>query len=190
MANGRNNKLTGQIGEFLVCAELGKRGLIATPFAGNVPAFDVLAADELCRTVPIQVKASSPMKEWELNSWPALATDWMDIELDEATGRQHLHGPKVITNPDLIYVCVALAPVDTIKRDRFFVLRKCDIQDAIIEGYSLWMDERNWTRPRNVKRMDSRYFLPSIEKFENNWNLITEQLQAVNPAASLESTDE
>jgi len=41
MATGRNNKLTGQISEFLVCAELGKRGLIATPFAGNVPAFDV-----------------------------------------------------------------------------------------------------------------------------------------------------
>ena len=58
MSTGRNNKLAGQIGEFLVCAELGKRGLIATPFSGNVPAFDILAADDLCNTVPIQVKAS------------------------------------------------------------------------------------------------------------------------------------
>jgi len=42
MSSGRSNKLTAQIGEYLVCAELGKRTLIATPFAGNVPTFDVL----------------------------------------------------------------------------------------------------------------------------------------------------
>jgi hypothetical protein len=54
MSTGRLNKLAGQIGEYLVCAELGRRGLIATPFAGNVPTFDVLATDESCRTVPIQ----------------------------------------------------------------------------------------------------------------------------------------
>jgi len=35
--SGLTNKLTGQIGEYLVCAKLGKLGLIATPFAGNVP---------------------------------------------------------------------------------------------------------------------------------------------------------
>lgn len=40
MATGRQNKLTGQLAEHLVCAELGRRGLIATPFSGNVPTFD------------------------------------------------------------------------------------------------------------------------------------------------------
>jgi hypothetical protein len=48
MSRGRRNKLVGQV------AELGRRGLIATGFAGNVPTFDVIAADEMCRTVPIQ----------------------------------------------------------------------------------------------------------------------------------------
>jgi len=57
MSKGLSNKLAGQIGEYLVCAELGRRGLIATPFSGNVPTFDVLATDEQCLTVPIQVKA-------------------------------------------------------------------------------------------------------------------------------------
>ena len=33
MATGRSNKLVGQVGEFLVCAELGRRGMIATPFS-------------------------------------------------------------------------------------------------------------------------------------------------------------
>jgi hypothetical protein len=37
MASGLSNKLTGQIGEFLACAELGRRGFVATSFTGNVP---------------------------------------------------------------------------------------------------------------------------------------------------------
>ena len=131
MPTGRNNKLTGQVGEFLVCAELGRRGLIATPFAGNVPAFDVLAADEFCRTVPIQVKASSS------DNWPADARSWMNIELDETTERQNYVKPLDITNPDLIYVCVAIAPANSGKNDRFFVLTKSELQSAVIRGYSV-----------------------------------------------------
>ena len=71
MSDGRLNKLAGQIGEYLVCAELARRGLIATPFAGNVPTFDVLATDELCRTVPIQVKTTRS------DNWPSNANKWM-----------------------------------------------------------------------------------------------------------------
>lgn len=36
---GLRNKLAGQVGEYLVCAEFGRRGLIATSFTGNVPDF-------------------------------------------------------------------------------------------------------------------------------------------------------
>jgi len=43
MATGLNSKLTGQIGGHLVTAELGRRGIIATPFSGNVPEIDILA---------------------------------------------------------------------------------------------------------------------------------------------------
>jgi hypothetical protein len=39
MATGRSNQLTGHIGEHLVAAELGRMGLFATPFAGNVPDY-------------------------------------------------------------------------------------------------------------------------------------------------------
>jgi hypothetical protein len=82
MSKGRNNKLAGQIGEYLVCAELGRRNLIATPFSGNVPAFDILAADDLCRTVPIQVKASRG------ESWPSDARNWMQISLAKKLKRR------------------------------------------------------------------------------------------------------
>ena len=43
MATGLSTKLTGQIGEHLVTAELGRLGIIATPFSGNVPEIDILA---------------------------------------------------------------------------------------------------------------------------------------------------
>jgi hypothetical protein len=160
VSRGRSNKLAGQIGEYLVCAELGRRGLIATPFSGNVPSFDVLATDEACRTVPIQVKASRG------TSWPSDARDWMELELDTETGLQHCRGPVEIRNPDLIYVCVAIAPVG--ERDRFFILTRSDLQRVCIAGYTRFMERQGWKRPRNAASYDCRYRLASIEPFEDN----------------------
>jgi hypothetical protein len=57
MASGRGMQLTRQIGEHLVAAELGRQGYIAAPFAGNVPLYDLLAADTRGFSIPIQVKA-------------------------------------------------------------------------------------------------------------------------------------
>jgi hypothetical protein len=183
MATGHNNKLTGQIGEFLVCAELGKRGLIATPFAGNVPAFDVLAADELCRTVPIQVKASRG------DSWPARATDWMEIEFDKDAKRQNYIKPKSISNPDLIYVCVTIAESSE-QRDRFFIFNKRELQNICIQNYSEWMNPRDWTRPRNPESYDARYYISNLVQFENRWDLITHRLSSAQSSSTLESQQE
>ncbi len=174
--------MTGQIGEFLVCAELGRRGLIATPFAGNVPAFDILAADELCRTVPIQVKASSS------DNWPANAQHWMNIKLEGK--RQNYLGPEEISNPNLIYVCVAIAPKDSDARDQFFVLTKSELQNAIIKGYSTWMDKRDWIRPRNPASYDARYWLKTIAEYENRWELIEQRLEFTQSSSALESDSE
>ena len=54
MATGLSNKLTGQIGEYMVCAELGRLGLIATSFTGNVSEFDLLVCDSGLKSLPIQ----------------------------------------------------------------------------------------------------------------------------------------
>ena len=43
MATGRSNYLTKQTGEYLVAAELSRRGFIATTFTGNVPSYDIVA---------------------------------------------------------------------------------------------------------------------------------------------------
>ncbi len=177
MSKGRSNKLTGQIGEYLVCAELGRRGLIATPFSGNVPTFDVLATDEQCRTVPIQVKSSRG------DNWPSDARIWMKLELDLKTGIQHYRGPVEISNPDLIYVCVAIGPVGA--RDRFFILTRADLQEICIAGYTQFMERQGWRRPRNAASYDNRYDVQALQGYEDNWRLITDRLRQSAPDASL-----
>src|SRR5437667_10917347 len=120
MSTGRLNRLAGQIGEHLVCAELGRRELIATSFARNVPTFGVLAVDESGRTVPIQVMASRS------DNWPSQATRWMQLQVDTVTGRQTYAGLTQLTTPDLIWVCVAIAKANSQNHDRFFILTEAD----------------------------------------------------------------
>jgi hypothetical protein len=185
--SGRSNSLAKQVGEHLVCAELGRRGFIATPFAGNVPAFDVLAANEQCNTVPIQVKATRG------NNWLSNAYEWMKLELDPDTGVQHYHGPSDLAHPELIHVCVVIAAPGG--RDRFFVLTQADIQRVVIAEYSQWMEGHGWKRPRKSDSFHCTYTLAGIEQYENNWGLIAARLQPTAPDtppidAAIGSSDE
>ena len=183
MSKGRNNKLAGQIGEFLVCAELGRRGLIATPFSGNVPAFDILAADDQCNTIPIQVKASRG------DSWTSDARKWMRITFDPKTKIQMKEGAQRLQNPDLVYVHVAIAP-STGGKDQYFVLTQKQLQKIAIRRYSTWMDGIGWKRPRNPESYDCRYWIKDLEKYRGNWKLITEQLQPLGQNESAEAEGE
>lgn len=124
MATGRENSLAKQIGEYMVCAELGRRGIIATPFAGNVPTFDILAADEQCRAIPIQVKAS------KADNWPSTATNWMKLTFDAVSKRQIYSGPTQLIHPELIYIYVAISSGR--EADRFFILEKSDVQNVYL----------------------------------------------------------
>ena len=170
MSTGRSNKLAGQIGEFLVCAELGRRKLIATPFAGNVPAFDILAADDQCNTVPIQVKASRG------DSWRSDARKWMKLTLDPETKVQLNGGAQGIVSPGMIYVHVAIAPPNGGK-DQFCILTQEQLQKVAIKRYSAWMDPIGWKRPKTPESYDCRYGIKDLEPYRDNWNLITEKLQ-------------
>jgi len=181
MSRGRNNQLTGQIAEHLVVAELGRRGLAATGFSGNIPTFDVLAVDENCRVVPIQVKASTG------DNWPSDARTWMAISVEAETLRQDFRGPSTLATPDLIYVCVAIAPHGADRRDRFFVLTMKDLQRVCIDAYSHWMVPKDWKRPRNPHSFDCRYEITHLTPFEDNWGLIRDRLTASAPNPALAS---
>ena len=169
MATGLENKLTGQIGECLACVELGRRGLIATSFTGNVPEYDLLICNTDLKTLPIQVKTTRS------NTWPGNARKWLSIDIDHEEKQQINNGPKEIEFPDLIYISISLRK--DLCSDRFFICTKKQIQEAFIQSYVSWMEPKDWKRPKNYESLDNRCDIKYLEKYENNWQLIFDRLQ-------------
>src|SRR5829696_319011 len=121
---GRNMQLTKQIGEHLVAAELGRRGYVATPFAGNVPMFDLLAADIHGRAVPIQVKSINGA------SWQFSADAFLAIDIVE--GEQIIRGKTMLLNPDLLCIFVVIKGAG---KDEFYIFKLGDLQDHFAGAY-------------------------------------------------------
>ena len=76
MATGRGNQLTMQVGEYLVAAEVCRRGFIATTFTGNVPHYDIIASNATGRHQAIQVKAILG------HSWQFDIRTFVDVQLE------------------------------------------------------------------------------------------------------------
>lgn len=132
MATGRDNQLTRQIGEHLVVAELGRMGLIATPFAGNVPQFDLLATTDRGRAFPVQVKAING-PSWQFN-----ASAYLRIEIKNDF--QTVLGTR--TDLDASIVCV-LVYLHAAGKDEFYTLPLAELQARLVAKY------RGGHRPKN-----------------------------------------
>jgi hypothetical protein len=161
MATGRRTQLTRQIGEHLVAAELGRRGLIAAPFAGNVPLFDLLAADEHGRSLPVQVKAINGP------SWQFSITQFLEVAVVE--GIQQVRGRVVLARPELICIFVLLREAG---KDEFFIFRLCDLQEYFAKVYV------GGARPRNPNSMHCAIWPNDLQQYKDNWNLVFEALGA------------
>src|SRR5258706_13638404 len=101
MATGRSTQLTRQIGEHLIAAKLGRLGYIATPFAGNVPDFDLLIADDEGHSIPVQVKAING------GSWQFSIRKVLEVEYIYHS--QYVKGQTKVAHPKLICCVVQLA---------------------------------------------------------------------------------
>jgi hypothetical protein len=166
MATGRATQITRQIGEHLVVVELGRRGFVATPFAGNVPDFDILAADANGHALPIQVKAIRGP------SWQFTATRFLEIELVDDT--QHVRGRAAIAHPDLITVFVLIAP-DEHSKDRYFIFELRDLQDHFLKSYGPEV-----RRPKNPSSLHCAVWPDELAEYEGNWALITERFATLS----------
>jgi hypothetical protein len=161
MATGRGMQLTRQIGEHLVAAEVGRRGYIAAPFAGNVPMYDLVAGDSLGRTIPIQVKAING------GAWQFSADTFLDIEFVD--GQQVVVGKKKLPNPELICIFVLLVGRG---RDEFYLFRMRDLQEHCAAVYK--------PRGQSAKNPDSRHCAVTpkeFTRFKDNWKLLETTLQ-------------
>ena len=165
MARNFKNKLVGQIGEHLVVAELGRRGIIATPFAGNVPDVDILAyANGI--SLPIQVKAQTK------GDLSVDAKKYLDIQFDGDL--QTIKGKSKDIERSLIFVLVQIGI--NIGLDDFYIYEQGIVQDLIYEGHYSFLEKHGGIRPRNPKSTHCSYFLRDLEQYKDNWNLIIGRL--------------
>ena len=158
MTTGRDTQLTRQIGEHLVAVKLGRLGYIAAPFAGNVPLFDLLAADIRGFSIPIQVKTINGY------SWQLRADAFLEIEI--IGDIQYIIRKKKLLNPELLCVFVLL---DKEEKDVFYIFLLKDLQKHVFKNY------KGGRRPKNPKSMHFAVWPKDLEKFRDNWNLVAAQ---------------
>ncbi len=161
MATGRDTQLTRQIGEHLVAAKLGRLGYIASPFAGNVPLFDLLAADIRGYSIPVQVKAINGP------SWQFRADTFLEIEVVD--GVQHVKGKKKLLNPCLLCIFMLLGKNG---KDVSYIFQLKDLQEHIFKNY------KGGRRPKNPNSMHCAVWPKDLEPFRENWELVAAQFPA------------
>ncbi|MBS0160747.1 MAG: hypothetical protein JSS26_19375 [Nitrospira sp.] len=156
MATGWDTKLTGQVGEHLVTAELGRRGIIATPFSGNVPDIDILAFAHGV-TGHIQVKAITG------DSWQFDVRRFLNVEL--VSGRQIVHG--ISPELDRKIICVFVALGGHLGEDRFYIFKQGWLQDYFAEHY------KGRVPPKNVNSFHCAIWQRDMAAHLGNWRIIT-----------------
>jgi len=161
-----NTKLVGQVGEHLLSAKLGMMGFYASPYAGNVPAFDVTAVNATTlESFVLQVKASTTdtLIQSEINKW-------IETQVDD-TGLYRFGSEIPLNNPDMIWVAINL-PNENLSHARFFLCNERDSQEAHINRFVNWIKSHGYRRPKRGKSMQSILTISDLSKFEDNWSIL------------------
>ena len=164
-ARNFNTQLAGQIGESLVVAELGRRGIVATTFAGNVPDIDLLAYRN-GRTIALQVKSV------RTGSISFDAKRFMTIEFDG--DMQIITGAPPLLDTALIFVIVSIG--SQMGDDRFFILDQGALQRLVQSNHEAWLAKHGGIRPRNPQSTHAAVSMAQLDQFRDNWTLIESRL--------------
>jgi len=164
MARSFKTQLAGQIGEALVVAEMGRRDIVATALAGNVPDIDLLAYKD-GTTVAVQVKS------WRNGAVSFDATRYLKISIVAEV--QTVMGMDESIDHDLIFVFVLIG--SELGTDRFFLLTQRNLQLLIEQGYTSFLSKHGGKRPRNAHTTHNSVTLEQLTPFEGNWALIEQR---------------
>lgn len=158
MATGLSTKLTGQIGEHLVTAELGRKGIIATPFSGNVPEIDILAYAN-GKTGHIQVKAINK------DSWQFDVRTFLEVVLVGKTQRVKGINPKLKRD----VLCIFIAVGEELGSDEFYIFKQGWLQDFFKERY------KGRKPPSNVNSFHCAIWKRDLQKHLGKWHCVTKK---------------
>ncbi len=117
-----DTQLTKQVSEYLVAAELARRGLLSATFAGSVRHYDIIASGPTGGHVPVQIKTING------GAWQLDIRDFVEVAMDG--NRQIVGAPKPAPYA-LVYVFVALQAYGS---DRFFILAYESLRDLLLTG--------------------------------------------------------
>lgn len=165
MARSFKTQLAGQIGESLVVAELGRRGIVATALAGNVPDVDVLAYRD-GRSLALQVKSV------RTGSVHFDAKRYMQIAFDG--DRQFISGPASGLDDGLIFVFVKIGQGPG--QERFFLLEQGQLRSIIYDNHAGWLAKHGGVRPKNPQSTHTAVSLRQLDQYRDNWALIESAL--------------
>lgn len=167
MGTGRDNKLVGQTGEYLVAAELSRRGLIATTFTGNAPHYDIIASDEKGRHVSVQVKASRH-PSWQFGD----ITHFCEVKFEKKS--QIVGKPRPCPVLRLIVVFVMIAEDGA---DQFYILTWRRLRDLIIKGHKDYLAKHGGKRPKKWDSLHGAISEETLKPYKDKWLTIKENIK-------------
>ena len=160
MATGRGNQLTKQVGEYLVAAEVCRRGFIATTFTGNVPHYDIIASNSTGGHQAIQVKAILS------NSWQFDIREFVDVQLD---GKRQIVGrPKQPEDTGLVCVLVRLRKDGA---DEFYILTWEALQKVAIAGHREFLARHGGVRPQKDDSFHTAIRPEMMTEHRDKWDV-------------------
>jgi len=180
MATGRSNYLTKQTGEYIVAAELSRRGFIATTFTGNVPSYDIVAVDAQGGHALVQVKAIAG------DSWQLSVGHFADVAFEGP--KQIIQGQLDDPYPDLVCVMVQIAPPDSGRVDRFFVLPWRELGRIVIDGHSRYLAKHGGIRPRSPESLHAAVHPAALARWEGRWQVLTRRVRPTPANTALQPT--
>ena len=167
MGTGRNNKLVGQTGEYLVAAELSRRGYIATTFTGNVPDYDIIASNEKGKHVSVQVKASSGWS-WQF----ADISRYFEVSFD---GKRQIVGrPQKCPVERLVVVFVAIGAK---RDDRFYILTWRALRNLLMKGHKAYLASHGGSRPKKWDSLHGAILEDILSPHLDHWDVVKKCLK-------------
>ena len=161
MASGRDTQLTKQIGEYLVAAELSRRGFQCATFSGNIPHYDIAAIARDGAHTPVQVKTIRK------GTWQFDATRFVEIQF--RGNKQSVGNLVPCPMPGLICVLVRIADYGS---DEFYVLPWIDLQALVATSYSGLLLKRGGVRAKTPSTTHTIITPKQIIHFRDNWAIV------------------
>ncbi len=168
MQKGKERQLLRQMGEYLVASELGRRGILATTFSGNIPVFDIIATGSKGKFIPIQVKTI------KAGCWQFKIDDFVNISFRGKI--QFADGKKKVPIKNLIYVLVLKGK--EYGKDEFYILEWKSLRDILVTRYK--KGEKGTAeikRPRNPESTHNTLQPRLLKSHKDKWSTISKLLK-------------